>query len=72
MKPVTATMLLIAVCSFAMRPVQASDYLSRPDVRAFIDTMRAEHGVETSDLERILGAVRFQPTVVRLLGPVPS
>ena len=73
MKPVTATILsLIAACGFTMRPAQASDYLSRPDVRAFIDTMRAEHGVETSDLERILGAVRFQPTVVRLLGPVPS
>lgn len=72
MKPVTATMLsLIAACSL-MGTARAADYLSRADVRSFIDTMREEHGIDTADLERILGAARFQPTVVRLLGPVPS
>ncbi len=55
-----------------MQAARASDYLERADVRSFIDTMRTEHGIDESDLERVLGAVRFQPTVVRLLGPMPS
>lgn len=46
-----------------------ADYLSRSDVRTFIEYMQAEHGLESSELERVLGAVRFQPTVVRLIGP---
>jgi membrane-bound lytic murein transglycosylase B len=48
------------------------DYLARADVRSFIDAMHEKHGIETSDLERILGAVRYQPVVVRLTTPVPS
>lgn len=50
--------------------VQAStEYLSRPEVRAFIESMQLEHGLETAELERILGEARYQPTVARLIGP---
>ena len=74
MKPVTAWIKpLFTACLLAAQPVSASsDYLSRPDVRSFIDSMSEEHGIETSDLERILGNVRYQPAVVRLMGPAPS
>jgi len=64
---------LFAACLLAAQHVSASsDYLSRPDVRSFIDSMSDEHGIESSDLERILGDVRYQPAVLRLMGPEPS
>jgi membrane-bound lytic murein transglycosylase B len=47
----------------------ASEYLSRPDVRAFIEAMQTEHGLELAELERVLGEAKHQPTVVRLIGP---
>jgi membrane-bound lytic murein transglycosylase B len=34
--------------------------------------MREEHGLEASDLERILGDVRYTPVAVRLIGPPPT
>jgi len=75
-KPLAAKILpsfLVAACLLAVQPVMAgSDYLSRPDVRAFIDSMSEEHGIESADLERILGDVRYTPAAVRLIGPVPS
>lgn len=46
-----------------------TEYLSRADVRSFMGVMNAEHGLELAELERILGAARHQPTVVRLIGP---
>ena len=46
-----------------------SEYLSRPEVRSFIETMQAEHALDVAELERILGSARHQPTVVRLIGP---
>src|SRR5687768_12414248 len=64
---------LLAACLLASQPVLAgSDYLARPDVRSFIETMSEEHGIATADLERILGDVRHTPTAVRLIGPAPS
>lgn len=64
---------LIAACLFAVQPAMASsDFLARPDVRLFIDRMSEEHGIESADLVRILGDVRYSPTVVRLIGPPPS
>ena len=52
--------LLFAACLLAAQPVSASsDYLSRPDVRSFIDSMSEEHGIDSSDLERILGNIRY-------------
>jgi membrane-bound lytic murein transglycosylase B len=64
---------LVAGCLLAAHPVTAgSDFLSRPDVRLFIDRMGEEHGIDSSDLERVLGDVRYTPAVVRLIGPAPS
>lgn len=74
-KPLAAKVissLLAAASLLAAQPVASSDYLSRPDVRLFIDLVSEEHGIATSDLERILGDVRYTPTAVRLIGPVPS
>jgi len=67
MKPLVAACLLVAQSAPA-----SSDYLSRADVRSFIDSMREEHGIDSSDLERILGEVKYEPAVVRLIGPAPS
>jgi len=64
---------LIAGLLLAAQPVLASsDFLARADVRTFIDSMREEHGIESADLERILGDVRYTPAAVRLIGPMPS
>jgi peptidoglycan lytic transglycosylase B len=73
-KPVTAWIKpLFTACLLAAQPASASsDYLSRPDVRSFIDSMSEEHGIESADLERILSNVRYQPAVVRLMGPAPN
>src|SRR5687767_11952412 len=63
----------VAACLLASQPVlPSSDYLSRPDVRSFIDSMSEEHGIDISDLEQILGKVRYTPEAVRLIGPEPS
>ena len=50
----------------------SSDFLSRADVRAFIESMRAEHDMAIADLERVMGEVRYTPVAVRLTGPMPS
>ena len=64
---------LFAACLFVVQPALASpNYLSRPEVRSFIETMIEEHGIDSADLERILGAVRYTPAAVRLIGPAPS
>ena len=66
-------LILAAGCSFANPSATVrADYLSRPDVRAFIEWMIAEHGMQGPDLERILGNVRYTPVAVRLIGPPPS
>jgi membrane-bound lytic murein transglycosylase B len=62
--------LLVAAGLFATSPVVVgSDYLARADVRAFIDSMHQEHGVERALLERVLGNARHTPAAVRLIGP---
>jgi membrane-bound lytic murein transglycosylase B len=75
-KPLATKMVssfFAAACLLTAQPVFASsDYLSRPDVRSFIDSMSEEHGIESADLERILGAIRYTPAAVRLIGPEPS
>ena len=75
-KPVVAKIVssfLAAAGLLGWKPAAAGpDYLERLDVRSFIDAMHQKHGIETSDLERIMGAVRYQPVVVRLTTPMPS
>jgi len=64
---------VIAAGLLATQPALASpDFLARADVRAFIDTMTEEYGLDTAYLERILGDVRHTPVAVRLINPVPS
>jgi membrane-bound lytic murein transglycosylase B len=68
-------MLLFAAASaFAKPPARpvVPDYLSRPEVHSFIDSMSRQHGMDTADLERILGDARYTPVAVRLIGPPPS
>ena len=76
MKPVVAKILssfLVPVGLLAsQRAAAGPDYLERLDVRSFIDAMHEKHGIETTDLERIMAAVRYQPVVVRLTTPMPS
>jgi len=67
-----STFLLAASLLAAQPTLAGSDYLSRPDVRSFIDSMSEEHGIDSSYLERILGDIRYTPAAVRLLGPAPS
>jgi membrane-bound lytic murein transglycosylase B len=61
--------VLLVACSHAFAADVDVDYLSRAEVRAFIDSMHLEHGLERAEIERVLGEVRYQPTVVRLIGP---
>jgi membrane-bound lytic murein transglycosylase B len=61
--------VLVAACSPAFAAEVDNDYLSRTEVRAFIDSMHLEHGLERAEMERVLREVRYQPTVVRLIGP---
>jgi membrane-bound lytic murein transglycosylase B len=65
--------LAIATFFAAVQPASArSDYLSREEVRSFMESLSAEHGLDASDLERVLGAARHIPAVVRLTNPAPS
>jgi membrane-bound lytic murein transglycosylase B len=57
---------------FGASTAQCGDYLSRPEVQSFIDSMSTEHGLDASELERVLGDAQYQSTVVRLIGPTPS
>ena len=54
------------------RAAVGADYLERLDVRSFIQSMHEKHGIDITDLERVMGEVRYQPTVVRLTTPMPS
>jgi membrane-bound lytic murein transglycosylase B len=66
------TPLLLALLCITQPALADSDYLSRADVRSFIETMNEEHGLSKPDLERILGSARYTPVAVRLIGPEPS
>jgi membrane-bound lytic murein transglycosylase B len=64
---------LLAVCPLAAQLAHAGPaFVSRPDVRAFIESVSEEHGIDNAELERILGDVRHTPAAVRLIGPAPS
>jgi len=63
---------IAAASLLAAQPASSSDYISRPDVRSFIESMSTEYGIDVSDLERVLAKVRYTPAAVRLMGPVPS
>jgi membrane-bound lytic murein transglycosylase B len=62
----------LLVCVGPVAAESGSGYLSRPEVRTFIDALQAEHGLELEEVERILGDAQYQAAVVRLLGSTPS
>lgn len=64
-----ATWLGMSLAVWAHSATAASEYLARPEVRSFIESMQTEHGLDAAELERVLGEVQYQPTVVRLIGP---
>lgn len=59
----------LLLCANPAESKSTTGYLARPEVRSFIGLMHAEHGLEPAELERILGQARYQPSVVRLMGP---
>ncbi|HET9865563.1 MAG TPA: lytic murein transglycosylase, partial [Steroidobacteraceae bacterium] len=65
-------MFLAAAGLLAGQSAAGAEYLERLDVRNFIDSMHEEYGIEITELERVMGAVRYQPVVVRLTTPMPS
>lgn len=75
MKPLASKILSLLACGWllAAQPVFArADFLSRADVRAFIDSVSEEQGIERAEVERILGDVRYSAAAVRLTNPAPS
>lgn len=65
--------MLAAACALAAQPAMAdASYLSRSEVRSFIDQLSGEHGIESAWLEEILGDARQMPAVLRLVDPEPS
>jgi membrane-bound lytic murein transglycosylase B len=66
---IPATSLLVALVLCGQAAAASTEFLSRSEVRSFIEAMHSEHGLEVAELERILGEVRHQPSVVRLIGP---
>jgi membrane-bound lytic murein transglycosylase B len=64
-----ATVGLSALILIASPAQATTEYLSRPDVLSFISSLQAEHGFEVAELERVLGEARYEPVVVRLIGP---
>lgn len=65
----SAVFAALFLCAFAVGSASGAGYLSRPEVRSFIEAMHAEHGLELAEAERILGDAQHQPAVVRLIGP---
>lgn len=65
-------LLVLAILVAPQANAASPEYLARPEVREFIESMREEHGIEAAYLERALRAVRYQPTVIRLTTPMPS
>ena len=62
--------VVLATLMLCAQPAASSTgYLSRSEVRSFIEAMHSEHGLEVAELERIMGEARHQPSVVRLIGP---
>jgi membrane-bound lytic murein transglycosylase B len=62
----------LLVCVAPVAAESGGGYLSRPEVRTFIEALQAEHGLKLQEVERILGDAQYQAAVVRLLGSTPS
>ena len=66
---------LIAAGGFALlalttvRAQANTPYLERPEVLTFMSDLQAQYGFDIAELERVLGDARYEPRVVRLIGP---
>lgn len=70
MRGVLAAAAAFSALALGSAPAQATaGYLARSEVLTFIGALQAEHDFDLSELERILGDVVYQPSVVRLIGP---
>jgi membrane-bound lytic murein transglycosylase B len=75
MKRRNAIALAFALSLLALAsPAGASTgYALRPDVRAFVEQMRVEHGFSPSALRRLFAQVRYQPQVIEAMSrPIVS
>jgi membrane-bound lytic murein transglycosylase B len=60
----------LTLFSLMARPAHASaELLSRPEVLTFISDLQSEYGFNVKEIERVLGDARYEPRVIRLLGP---
>lgn len=66
--PAGGVLAALLLCANPAASESRTGYLTRPEVRSFIGFMHVEHGLEPAELERILGAARHQPSIVRLMG----
>jgi membrane-bound lytic murein transglycosylase B len=62
-----ATMSVLALTAPSANAM--SGYLSREEVLTFIGDLHAEYGFDLDELKRVIGEVRSEPVVVRLIGP---
>lgn len=65
-----ASLLLVAGWTASL-PASASDYPSRPEVRAFIDSLVGNHGFDADSLQTVFSRVRRSDEAIRLMTPPP-
>lgn len=65
-----ATRTLAAAGTAAAAPASA-DYATRPEVRAFIDEMVAQHGFVEAELQAVFAQARYSADALRLIAPAP-
>jgi len=63
----------LSLLALASSAGAATGYAQRPDVLAFVERMRVEHGFSPSALRRLFAQVRYQPQVIEAMSrPIVS
>lgn len=65
-----ASLLVVAGCTASL-PASGSDYPSRPEVRAFIESLVDNHGFDADSLQTVFSRVRRSDDAIRLMTPAP-
>jgi membrane-bound lytic murein transglycosylase B len=68
-RSLVAALVAALVAPAAARSPAPPPYASRSEVQRFIDEVVDEHGFDRSQVERVLNAARYSPTVERLMQP---
>lgn len=68
-RSLVAALAAALVAPAAARSPAPPPYASRSEVQRFIDEVVDEHGFDRSQVERVLNAARYSPTVERLMQP---